>query len=248
LTDLSSAAPERTGSARAAGRSAASAELGGTLRSIVVSPVKGFPAAYAAIDRRQRLGVRLPEGAAPFVLGACGGAALMLLWLKLGGLLNLRGVSEQDFSWSYVVVAVLGAAALGVLAQSVWGPIGRTVLAKLGAATTAPRMRLAWGVSALPQVFALIVLLPLDVAITGRRLFTAEAIDATFPAIWGALSVALSVSLAAWSGFLFFRGIQTGSGAEPSHVAVGILAAAGCLALVVGGFLLGVMSLAGASS
>ncbi|HEY7875983.1 MAG TPA: hypothetical protein VIG64_12770, partial [Actinomycetota bacterium] len=220
MTDLSSTASERSGSTRAAARSAASAQLGGTLRSILVSPEDGFRGAYALADNRHQSGVRLPEGSAPLVMGACGGAALMMLWLKLGGLLGLRGIAPADFRWSYVVVAALGAAVLGALAQCVWGPVGRIALGRLGASTTAPRMRLAWGAAALPQVFALVILFPLDVMITGRRLFTAERITDTFPAIWGALSVAISVSLAAWSAYLFFRGVQTGSGASTSNVAI----------------------------
>jgi hypothetical protein len=248
LTDLSSAASERSGSTRASARSAASAQLGGTLRSILVSPEDGFRGAYAQTDRRHRLGARLPEGSAPLVMGACGGAALMLLWLKLGGMLNLRGIAPADFRWSYVIAAALGAAILGILAQCVWGPVGRVVLGRLDARTTAPRMRLAWGASALPQVFAVLILFPLDVMMTGRQMFTAERITDTFPAIWAALSVALSVSLAAWSGYLFWRGVETGSGASRPNVAIAIAAAAGCLVLVVGGFLVGVLSLSGASS
>jgi hypothetical protein len=248
LTDLLTTEPERPTSSRAASRSAASAQLGGTLRSILVSPQDGFRAAFASADKRQRHGVRIPEGAAPFVMGACGGAALMFLWLKLGGLLGLRSMAPADFQWSYVIVAAFGGALIGLIAQAVWGSIGRVVFGRMDAPTTPARMRLSWGASALPQVFALLILFPLDVAITGRGLFTGERITATFPAIWAALSVALSVSLAAWSVYLFWRGVQTGSGASNSHAAIGVLAAAGCLALVVAAFLVTAVGLAGSGS
>ena len=249
MTDLSSpTAPERPASSRAAARSAASAQLGGTLRSILVSPGDGFGAAYALADKRQRFGARIPEGAAPFVMGACGGAALMFLWLKVGGLLGLRSMAPSEFKWSYVVVAGLGGALLGFVAQTVWGSIGRVVLGRLDAPTTPARMRLAWGAAALPQVFALLLLIPLDIAITGRSLFTGESVTETFPAIWAALSVALSVSLAAWSGYLFWRGIQVASGAPASHTSVAMAAAAGCLVVVVAAFLVAVVGLAGSGA
>lgn len=248
MTDLSSTAPERPTSSRAAARSAASAQLGGTLRSILVSPQEGFRAAFARADKRQRHGARIPEGAAPFVMGACGGAALMFLWLKVGGLLGLRSMAPSDFRWSYVVVAAVGGALLGFVAQAVWGSIGRVVLGRLDAPTTPARMRIAWGASALPQVFALLVLFPLDVAITGRSLFTGERVTATFPAIWAALSVALSVSLAAWSAYLFWRGLQVGSGASPSHTSIAMGAALGCLVVVVVAFLVAAVGLAGSGS
>jgi hypothetical protein len=246
LTDLSSpTAPERPTPSRAASRSAASAQLGGTLRSILVSPQEGFRAAFASADKRQRFGARVPEGAASFVIGACGGAALMFLWLKLGGLLNLRSMAPADFRWSYVFVAAFGGALLGLIAQIVWGSIGRIVLGRMEAPTTPARMRLSWGASALPQVFALLVLFPLDVLITGRALFTGERISASFPAVWAALSVAISVSLAAWSGYLFWRGVQTGSGATAAHTGIALLAAAGCLVVVVAAFLVAAVGLAG---
>ena len=248
MTDLLTTEPERPTSSRAAARSAASAQLGGTLRSILVSPQNGFHAAFTAADKRQRHGARIPEGAAPFVMGACGGAAQMFLWLKLGGLLGLRGMAPADFRWSYVIVAAIGGALVGLIAQAVWGSIGRIVLGRLETPTTPARMRLAWGASALPQVFALLVLFPLDVIITGRRLFTGERISAAFPAVWAALSVALSVSLAAWSVYLFWRGVQTGSGASNSNSALAVLAAAGCLVVVVAAFLVAAGGLAGAGS
>jgi hypothetical protein len=248
LTDLLTSEPERPSPSRAASRSAASAQLGGTLRSILVSPQAGFRAAFVSADKRQRFGARVPEGAASFVMGACGGTALMFLWLKLGGLLNLRSMAPADFRWSYVIVAAIGGALLGLIAQVVWGAVGRILFARFDAPVTPARMRLSWGASALPQAFALLILFPLDVAITGRGLFTGERISASFPAIWAALSVALSVSLAAWSGFLFWRGVQTASGASTTHAAIAVAAAAGCLVLVVAGFLLAAVGLAGAGS
>lgn len=172
----------------------------------------------------------------------------MFLWLKVGGLLGLRSMNPAEFRWSYVVVAALGGALLGFVAQAVWGSIGRVVLGRLEAATTPARMRLAWGASALPQVFALLVLFPLDVLISGRSLFTGERVTATFPALWAALSVALSLSLAAWSGYLFWRGLQVASGATPSHASIAMAAAAGCLVIVAASFLVAAVGLAGTGS
>ena len=72
-------------------RSHASARLGLTLRSVLVAPRDGFQAALAAADRRARAGLRPAEGMAPVVLSAFGGAALALLWLKIGALLPKTG-------------------------------------------------------------------------------------------------------------------------------------------------------------
>ena len=178
-------------------------------------------------------------------MSAVGGAQLMLLWLKLGGLLNLRSVAASDFAWSYVIVAMVGAALLMVIAQYVWGPLGRLSLARMGAGADPAKLRFVWGVSALPQMFGLVILLPLDVLLVGRRLFTSERIIDTLPALWAALSVALSVSLAVWSAYLFYRGVRAASAARASKAIVAMLVACGCLALVTAGFLFGALALAG---
>jgi hypothetical protein len=210
-----------------------------------LSPQRGWPAAFALTDGRKKLGARVPEGAAAYVLGAIGGAQLMMLWLKLGGLLNLRSVAAADFKWSYVIVAMIAAALLTLIAQYVWGPLGRLALNRMGSPTDTSRLRFAWGGSALPQLFGLVILWPLDILIVGRELFTSERIVDTFPALWAALSVAFSVSIAAWSVYLFYKGVRTASGATGSRTLVAMLVALGCIVLVTGGFLLGAVSLAG---
>lgn len=247
MNQLSSTAPERPVTARADSGSSASARLGSTFRAILVSPQEGFSLAFSVAERNRKSGVRIPEGVSSYVLAAAGGAQLMLLWLKLGGLLNLRSVGAGDFKWSYVVVAVAGAALLSVIAQYVWGPIGRVALAPFDAPTSPLRLRLVWGAAALPQVLGLLVLLPLDLLIVGRELFTSERIADTLPAAWAAISVALSVSLAAWSLFLFYKGVRAASGAGPWKAAGGVAAAVGCLIVVVGGFLVGAVALSGGS-
>jgi hypothetical protein len=245
LSEFSSAAPERPAPARAASRPSGSARLGRSFRTILAAPNEGLPAAFASVDRRKQLGERTPEGVAPYVLGALGGAQLMLLWLKLGGLLDLRSVSSRDFKWSYVVVAIVGAGILVLIAQYVWGSIGRVVLKRLEAPADSSQLRFAWGAAALPQVLGLVVLFPLDILIVGRNLFTSERIVDTLPALWAALSVAFSVSLAAWSLYLFFKAIRTAAGASSQQALVALLSAFGCFVLVVGGFLLGAVALAG---
>jgi hypothetical protein len=84
--------------------------------------------------------------------------------------------------------------------------------------------------------------------IVGRNLFTSERISDAVPALWAAISVALSVSIAAWSLYLFYRGIRAASGAPPGRAIAGMAVAIGCLVLVVGGFLLGAVALAGGSA
>ena len=248
MSQLSPTAPGRSVPARADSGSSASARLGSTFRAILVSPNDGFSLAFAVAERNRKAGVRVPEGVSTYVLGAAGGAQLMLLWLTLGGLLDLRSVAAADFKWSYVVVAVVGAALLAVIAQYVWGPIGRIALSPFDAPTSSSRLRLVWGASALPQVLGLVVLLPLDLAIVGRELFTSERIVDTLPAAWAALSVALSVSLAAWSLFLFYKGVRAASGAGPWKALAGMGAAFGCLLFVTGGFLIGAVVLSGGAA
>ena len=169
----------------------------------------------------------------------------MLLWLKLGGLLDLRRIAAADFRWSYVIVAMAAAAFMAFVAQYVWGPLGAVSLRRMGSGAEASKLRFVWGASAVPQLLGLVVLLPLDVLFVGRKLFTSERIADTLPALWAALSVALSVSLAAWSAYIFFRGIKAASAAPASKALVAMLVALGCLVLVTGGFLLGASALAG---
>lgn len=195
--------------------------------------------------RRERAGRRPAEGVAPSVLAAVGGAGGMLLWLKLGSALGLRRVSGASFRWSYLVLAVAAGALLGLLGQAVWSVLGPRLARGLGGEARSSDLRLVWGGSSLPQVFALFVLLPLDLTIAGQASFTDVRFADSLSAAWASLSVALAVALALWSLYLFVRGTQVATGMSAARVSLMTFAAAGCLAVVTGAALLGAVAAGG---
>lgn len=238
--------------------SAASARLGLTLRSILVRPRDGLAAAIEAAAVRERSGVALAEGWSPYVLAAIGGSSLMLLWLKLGGLLELRNSASvwqavkpsggEDYRWALLVAAVLLGALLSVCAQFVWSVLGRAVMPALGGSARARDLRIVWGASALPQIFVVLLLLPLDALIAGSSAFTTEPVDDPVKLGWTALSVALGLSLAVWSLFLFVRGVEIAADVGTGRAAIGAIFATACLVVVVAALRLAALSATGAPS
>jgi hypothetical protein len=216
-------------------RSQASAQLGLTLRSVLLSPRAGFASVFASARRREQTGARPAEGVAPYVLAALGGMALMILWLKLGSLLSLREVAAADFRWSYLAVAAVAGALVALVTQLIWGYVGAAIVRAFGAHSPARDLRVAWGASAFPHVIALLVLLPLDLVIVGTDTFTSERLDDPLATGWAALSIAFSASLAVWSAFIFVRGVEVAT-STPVVKAIAIsFVALGCLAAIVGG-------------
>jgi hypothetical protein len=177
------------------------------------------------------------------VLAAVGGAAAMLLWLKLGGALGLRQVAI--FRWSYLAGALVVGAALGLLVQGVWAIAGTRVARLLGYAARPSDFRLVWGGSALPQVFALVVLLPLDLMIAGQATFTTARFADSLAAAWASLSIALAVALSVWSLYLFIRGTHVATQMSLSRVVLVTLVAGVCFLAVGGLALLLAVSIAG---
>ena len=191
-------------STRSASR--ASARLGLTLRSVLLSPREGFAGAIKAADRRSRTGTRGAEGVAPYVLSFVGGAAVLVLWLKLGALFGLRSVGGDGFRWDYLV-ASMAAGGLGALVgQVLWGFAGRGLLGALGGDPRPRDLRIVWGAASFPHVFALAVLLPLDLIIVGTNTFTNVRLQDNLSTGWAALSIAFATSLAMWDAYLFVRG------------------------------------------
>ena len=86
----------------------------------------------------------------------------------------------------------------------------------------------------IPQVFSLIVLLPLDLAIVGMDTFTTSSLADPLSTAWAAFSIALSVSLAVWSLFLLVRGLEVVAELPVARAAACAAGAALCLLLVVG--------------
>ena len=200
---------------------------------MLLTPRAGFDSVFDTGARRARDGVRLAEGAAPYVLSALGGVSLMVFWLKAGSLLGVRQVAGDEFQWSYLIAAALGGALLSMAAQLLWGWWGSLVTRAMGSVAPARELRVVWGASAFPQVIALVLLIPLDLLIVGPATFTSERIEDPLSTGWAALSIALSASLAVWSAFIFVRGVQVSSSLGIARSLVVAIVAAGSIALVV---------------
>jgi hypothetical protein len=132
--------------------------------------------------------------------------------------------------------AVLGAL-LCLMGQMLWGGVGGRMLAGLGGERSpAHELRLVWGAALLPQVFPLLILLPLDLLIVGQDTFTtAELVDPVSTA-WAAFSIALGLSAVVWTLFLLVRGVQRMSGLRRWHAVAGAGTALFCLAVIVAAF------------
>ena len=223
---LASRAPERSRSAR----------LGLTVRSILLAPSEGFANAAGALERRARAGRRPIEGLSTYLLSGLGGAALASLWLKLGALLKLRQVCTNEYIVSFIAVSFVLGAVLAWIAQGIWGGVGPATARALRGETSRSEARFVWGVSALPQLFVLFLLLPLDLILVGSDTFTTTPLDESLSTAWAALSIAVAVSLAVWSLYLFFRGSQVTSGLSTKRSLVLVAVAIACFVGVVGSF------------
>jgi hypothetical protein len=212
----------------------ASARLGLTLRAVLVAPKEGFESAVAAADRRARAARRPAEGIAPYVLAALGGAALLLLWLKLGALFDLRDAPRGSFRTVYLIGAVGVGAVLGLICQVLWAAASASILKS----ERAPRrnLRLMWGAAALPQIFGLL-LLPLDLLIAGPGAFTTTKLEDPLGAAWAAFSIALGAAFAGWAAYLFVRGIGITSKADSARVAAAVIVAILVIAVAYGPFI-----------
>ena len=211
-----------------------SARLGLTLRSVLLAPHDGFAQAFKTADRRARAGLRPAEGLSPYILAGIGGAAAMSLWLKLGALTGLRQACSEQGVILIIAVALAVAAVLGVLAQALWGVLGSPMVRALRGDTDRGSLRLVWGASAFPQVVALVALLPLDLLIVGTRTYMTGSLDDPLATAWAAFSIALGISLAVWSLFLFIRGVEAAGGIGFWRAAAAATVAALCFVLIVG--------------
>ncbi len=231
-----------------AGVTATPARAGVTLRTILLAPSRGFAAASRRAARRVGTGERVPEGASPYVLGFLGGAALMVLWLKLSSLVGIRVVAAEDFRWDLFGAALIGGAIATSAGQVLWGVVGRAAARVLGGRAEMTDLRFVWGICAFPTVLVVALTLPLDLSIVGTEAFASERLGDPVSTAWAAFSVALAVSAAVWSLFLFGRGTEVVSGLSPVRAAAATVIAMSYLAVLVGG-LLGVAALvAGAAT
>lgn len=229
----------------AIGSRRASARLGLTLRSVLLSPRDGFRDAMKALDRRSAVGERPAAGYTPYVLAAIGGAAAAALWLKVGAIAGTRDVARESYRWDFVVATLVLGAAVALIAQAVWGVVGTYVVRALGGSVRPGALRLVWGAASLPHVVALLVLLPLDLVIVGPDALTSERLADPLATVWSALSLSVGLALGAWSLFLVERGVETASGLAGVRASAGVVVAIACLAAVVVGTAIGLSSLAG---
>lgn len=233
-----------TVAARDKGRS--SAHLGATLRSVLIAPEAGFRAALRSTERRHKKGIRPAEGFSPSVLSALGGASLMVLWLKGAALAGLRDGSAADYRVSFLIAALVLGAALGLVAQSLWGLLARPLSG--GEELTPSGARLVWGAALFPHVFTLLLLLPIDLLVTGPSAFTEARPDDSVGAGWAALSLAIGVALALWSVGLFVKGLAVASGGGLRGAALKAVTGIACLVAVGVAFRFGLVALSEALS
>lgn len=174
----------------------------------MLRPRDGFAQVLGVTEERRDQGYRTPEGAAPSVLAALGGAALMSVWLKLGGLLGVRTFASADFRWAYLLASLLIGAVVGVLAQLMWSVLAGLVARRLGRRVDQAELRTVWGAASFPLTFALFPLLLLDVALVGPASFTTERLGDPLSTGWAAISIAMGAALVIWWMYLLTRGFS----------------------------------------
>jgi hypothetical protein len=230
-----------TGTARAStpDRPRASARLGLTLRSVLLSPSTGFVAAVKVTERRARSGQRPIEGFSSYLFAAIGGASLAGLWLKLGALFKLRQVCTDEYVAAFIAATFVLGALLGLIAQAIWGNAGSALATSLRGDAEPHRMRLIWGAAAVPQTLVFLILLPLDLLIVGTDSFTTRPLEESLSTAWAAFSIAITLSLVVWSLYIFVRGVQVVAGLNLRKALIATAAAIGCFGVVVGLVVLG---------
>lgn len=236
----------RSGAATARKKNQGSAHLGATLRSVLVAPDAGFQAALRSTQRRAKKGTRPAEGFTPYVLSAFGGSAAMVLWLKIAALAGWREGAAAEYRFSFLLASLALGALLGLAAQGTWGVVAPFLL-RDGDVTRAAA-RLVWGASFFPLMFLLLLLLPIDLLITGPAALTEARPADPVAAGWAALSLALAAALAVWSLGLFAKGIGVATGASLRRASLGVAAGVSCLAAIAVGSRFGLVALSGALS
>lgn len=210
---MSSAISSRHGSTR----------LGATVRGVLVSPGSAFVPTLKRVESSD-------ESTSTYVLAGLGGAAAMLLWLKVRALVGFRALAPSDFSWGYFVTSLVLAAVVAVLAQIAWSFLAPSAA---GGDSGSPRsFRAVWALSAFPQTPALLVLAPLDLLLVGEHAFTASDSGDSVALAWLALSTAAGMSLAVWSLYVFAKGTHAATRATPARSAGVVAASFACVGAV----------------
>ena len=157
----------------------------------------------------------------------------MIGWLKIGGLLGGRDVDPTQFGSAELVFALTTGAALAMLGQAVFGVVAPLVARAFGGALAGRDTRVVWGASAFPQVFTVLVLLPLDLIIVGPEIFATTKPGDSLATGWAAISLALGLLITVWSLSLFVRGMQVVAHLDLVHAIGAVVVAGACLSLVI---------------
>ena len=219
--------------------------LGRLFRLGLTQPKAAFTIALKESDEGRGSSEGAEASPAVLIVGSASGASLLLLWLKVKALFELTDTT-CDFRWSYLIFSLVLGAGLAVPAQLLWGPAGSFVVRLLGGDVQGRRLRLAWSGAAVPQMVALILLLPVDLLLVGTSAFTTQPVSDPLLSAWRGGSVALGIGLALWSLWLFVRGVEAASSVSVGRAVLAAAVGAACLALVVGVFIFGAMATGGA--
>jgi hypothetical protein len=193
---------------RSRSKRSSSSHLGSRLRAVLVSPRSGFRSAM-----RNGNAAAIASSPVTALLVVLGGVATMGLWLKLTSLLKIFDRPISATEWSFVLGGLALGAILAAIAYVAWTRLAPRAIDSDRDASRA-RLRVAWSFSDFPLALYAAVLLPLDLLIVGPEIFSTDRLDGTFAMVWSALSLALLVALAAWSVYLFVRGVDAAVGSR----------------------------------
>jgi len=157
----------------------------------------------------------------------------MIGWLKIGGLLGGRDVDPTQFGFAELTFALVTGAVLAMLGQAVFGVVAPPVVRAFEGGMTRRDARIVWGVAAFPQVFTVLVLLPLDLIIVGPEIFATTKPGDSVATGWASISIALGLLMTVWSVWLFTRGVQVVAHLGLLRAIGAVFVAATCLSLVI---------------
>lgn len=189
------------GSKRSTERRSTSQHLGRRLRTVLVTPRAGFRSAL-----RGDVAAAAASPATAFMV-LLAGVSTMTLWLKVTSLVRLADRPASETTWDKVLPGLALGGVLGIAAYLIWARLAPHI-ARDDDPRLRDRLRLAWAFSDFPLAAYALVILPLDLLFVGPEVFATDRPDATFARVWSALSVALLLSAAVWSVFLFIRGVE----------------------------------------
>lgn len=202
------------------------AHWGSALRTILTAPRKGFTRALrlSRDDDGGRAGSILV-----LLLSGLGGAYLLLMFLKIRGLVGFREVSPEDTQWwGGLGLAVVAAVVAGIIGHFLFGLAAPPLVARVGKRCKPRDLRTIWGLSSFPAAVGFTLLVILDLVIAGREAYSSLE-GSSLTTGWAAGSLAIGLSLGAWSLYLFLQGLQVAADVRPSRSIMVLLVAVLCL-------------------